>query len=70
MSPRKPTGKPPGRPRGPRRVLLLVRLDPRQAAVIRAEAKRRQKASGTLQPDVSAVIRELLDEAWWARQGR
>lgn len=68
MSPRKPTGRPVGRPPGPRRVPVLVRLEPRQAAAVRAEARRRQKASGAALPDVSAVVREAL--AAWMAKGR
>lgn len=63
MSPRKPTGRPAGRPRGPRRVVLLIRFTPGQARAIRAEAKRRQRASRAPQLDLSAVVRELVDRA-------
>jgi len=31
VTPRKATGRPPGRPRGPRRTLLLVRSEPRES---------------------------------------
>lgn len=62
MTPRKATGRPPGRPRGPKRKLLLVRLEPRQAAELRRLARARAKASGG-RLDVSAVVRELLDRA-------
>ena len=62
MTPRKATGRPPGRPRGPRRTLLLVRLEPRQAKELRRLAKARAKETGG-RLDVSAVVRELLDRA-------
>jgi len=68
VSPRKPTGRPPGRPRGPARVLILVRLEPRQARAVRTEATRRQRKAGAPQPDVSAVMREAV-AAWLAKRG-
>lgn len=62
MTPRKWTGRPPGRPAGPKRTLLLVRLEPRQAKELRRLAKARAKETGG-RFDVSALIRELLDRA-------
>ncbi len=62
MTPRKATGRPPGRPRGPKRTLLLVRLEPRQAKELRRLAKARAKETGD-RLDVSAIVRELLDRA-------
>ena len=67
MSPRKPTGRPPGRPKGPKRAILMVRLEPGQAKAVRAEAKRRQKETGAPWPDVSAVIRWAVD-GWIAQR--
>ena len=61
--PRKPTGRPPGRPRGPERAKILVRLDPRQEVAIRRLAVAAQRKRNLPQPDMSAVIRELLDKA-------
>jgi hypothetical protein len=48
----------------------MVRLEPGQARAVRALARRRQKETGSPQPDVSGTIRELLDEALAARRGR
>jgi hypothetical protein len=62
VTPRKWTGRPPGRPRGPKRTLLLVRLEPRQAKELRRLAKARAKETG-VRLDVSAIVRELLDRA-------
>lgn len=61
MTPRPLTGKPVGRP-PLGRVLLLVRLEPRQAKELRRMAKARAKETGG-RLDVSAVVRELLDRA-------
>ena len=62
MSPRKSTGRPAGRPPGPRRVMLLIRFDPVQAKGIRKIARRWQRERNAAQPDVSAVVRELVEQ--------
>jgi len=41
----------------------MVRFEPRQARALRAEAKRRQNETGAPVPDISAVVRELVDLA-------
>lgn len=45
---------------------VLVRLEPRQAQALRAEAFRRAQERGKGQPDASEVLREALDE--WLRR--
>ncbi len=62
MTPRPLTGKPVGRPAGPRRAVLTVRIRPDQAKALRRLARDRAKATGG-PLDVSAVLRELLDRA-------
>ncbi len=44
-------------------MLVGVRLEPRQAQAIRAEAFRRAAARGSGKPDASEIVREAL-EAW------
>ena len=62
MPPRPLTGKPVGRPAGPKRAVLTVRIRPDRAKALRRLARERAKATGG-QLDVSAVLRELLDRA-------
>lgn len=66
MSPRKPTGKPPGRRKGPERELLLVRLRPDQARALR-ELAARETDRGQL--DVSGTLRRILDRALKLKPG-
>lgn len=61
MSPRKWTGRPPGRPKGPKLEQLTVYLEPRQAATLRRRAAAAAKARGVTRPDVSAMLREAID---------
>ncbi len=62
MTPRPLTGRPVGRPAGPRRAVLTVRVRPDQAKALRRLARLRAKETGGAL-DVSAVLRELLDRA-------
>ena len=66
MTPRQATGRPPGRPRGPRRTLLLVRLEPRQAKELRRLAKAGARETGG-RLDILAIVLGLLDRAIGAR---
>lgn len=49
------------------RVKHMVVLDPAHVEALQAEALRRARAAGSLKPDASAVLREVLD-AWLRRR--
>jgi hypothetical protein len=53
----------------PTRVKVIFVIDSVHSADLRAEALRRAAATGTARPDVSAVLREILD-AWRKRRGK
>lgn len=66
---KKRTETKPGRPRKKKAwKRLMVRLELDQALALKAEANRRAAERGSLQPDASEVLRELV--AAWIAKGR
>jgi hypothetical protein len=66
MSPRRKTGRPPGRPKGSTgepRVVMLVRLRPDQRAALERLAEKDRLARGGKARDLSRVLRGILDKA-------
>ena len=64
MTPRKWTGRPPGRPKGSTgavRVMMLVRLRPDQRAALERLAEQDRRGRGLRRLDLSAALRRLLD---------
>ena len=62
------TAAPLDAPSKPRLVVVNVRLRSEQADALGAEAWRRVTARGLRKPDVSEVLREVVD-LWLAREG-
>lgn len=58
---RRPGRPPEGRER------FIVSFDPKQLVELRREAFRRAEAEGSARPDVSALVREAVDE-WRAKR--
>ena len=52
---------------GAGRLKFMVVLDPAHVEALQGEALRRAQAAGSLRPDASAVLREVLD-AWLKRR--
>jgi hypothetical protein len=50
-----------------KRVAVMVRLDPEQAAALRKEAIRRAGEAGSAKPDLSGIVREAID-AWFTKR--
>jgi len=66
MTPRRWTGRPPGRPKGSTgeaRVVMLVRVRPDQRAALEQLAEKDRAARGGKVRDLSRVLRTILDKA-------
>ncbi len=69
VTPRRWTGRPPGRPKGAKgdaRALVTVRLTPEQRAALNRIAEQDRRARGAGRRDVSRLVREAID--LWLRE--
>ncbi len=66
MTPRKWTGRPPGRPKGSTgepRAVMLVSLRPDQREALERLAEKERAARGGKRLDLSRVLRAIIDKA-------
>ena len=70
MTPRRWTGRPPGRPKGEAHVVMTLRLRPDQRDALEELAEQDRVERGLRRPDLSRVLRAILDKALRPRPPR